>query len=137
MQKVRFVFLDTELADQYRSVNREVLLKQRPCLFMAKLRYRGIFQDFAIPLRSNVNPNSLAQGYFYELPPRVSTQLNKVHALDFRKMMPVERRFTRPFQFYNQEDRLSTLVPIQKNYERMPKLSRRIRKSPGKNFIFN
>lgn len=56
MKKIRLVFIDPELAKKYKLADSEVLLKQRPCLLVARLKYQGRFQDFAIPLRSNLNP---------------------------------------------------------------------------------
>ena len=54
--------------------DRELMLKRdRPCIVVVRLRFRGKRRDFAVPLRSNIAPNVPKDQYF-ALPPRPTTR---------------------------------------------------------------
>ena len=53
--------------------DRKLMTKRnRPCIVVVRLRYRGKKRDFAVPLRSNIAPNVPKDQYF-PLPPRPTT----------------------------------------------------------------
>lgn len=65
--------------------DRELMLKRdRPCIVVVRLRFRGKRRNFAVPLRSNIAPNVPKDQYF-ALPPRPKTHLGSIpsHAEPF------------------------------------------------------
>lgn len=78
--------------------DRELMLKRnRPCIVVVKLRYKGERRDFAVPLRSNIAPNVPKDQYF-ALPPRPTTKLGHRHGIHYIKMFPIQKRFQRRFR---------------------------------------
>lgn len=71
----------------------EMLQKsKRPCALIVKLKYKGKRYDFAIPLRSNINP-SAPKEQFFPLPPRKTTKEKYRHGVHYIKMFPVKSDF--------------------------------------------
>ena len=69
--------------------DRELMLKHnRPCIVVARLRFRGKRRDFAVPLRSNIAPNVPKDQYF-ALPPRPTTRPRCRHGIHYIKMFPI------------------------------------------------
>lgn len=78
--------------------DRELMLKRnRPCVVVLKLRYKGERRDFAVPLRSNIAPNVPKDQYF-PLPPRPTTRPGHRHGIHYIKMFPLQKRFQRKFR---------------------------------------
>ena len=78
--------------------DKELLEKKnrRPHLLVVSLRYRGRFYDFAVPLRSNIAPNTPKSQYF-PLPPRPSTKPHHRHGLHYIKMFPITSQYQEKF----------------------------------------
>lgn len=75
------------------SVDKEMLQKSyRPCVLVINLAYKGKRYDFAVPLRSNINPSTPKDQYF-PLPVRKTTKQGYRHGLHYIKMFPVDRSF--------------------------------------------
>lgn len=73
------------------SVDPEMLQKSgRPCVLIIRLKYKGKRYDFAVPLRSNINPSTPKDQYF-PLPPRGTTKPKHRHGIHYAKMFPVDR----------------------------------------------
>ena len=71
----------------------EMLQKsKRPCALIIRLKYKGKRYDFAIPLRSNINP-STPKEQFFPLPPRNTTKEKYRHGVHYIKMFPVKAEF--------------------------------------------
>jgi hypothetical protein len=62
-----------------------------------KLRFRGQQHDFAVPLRSNISPNTPKDQYF-ALPPRPTTKSKHRHGIHYLKMFPVTKEYQRRFR---------------------------------------
>ncbi len=78
--------------------DRELMTKRnRPCIIVVKLRYKGRKHDFAVPLRSNIAPN-VPKGQYFALPPRPTTKPGRRHGIHYIKMFPVQKRFQRRFR---------------------------------------
>ena len=63
---------------------------KRPCVLIIRLKYKGRRYDFAVPLRSNINPSSPKDEYF-PLPPRKTTKSKHRHGIHYIKMFPVRK----------------------------------------------
>lgn len=69
----------------------EMLQKSgRPCVLVIRLKYKKRRYDFAVPLRSNINPSTPKDQYF-ALPPRSSTKAKHRHGIHYAKMFPIDR----------------------------------------------
>lgn len=78
--------------------DRELMTKRnRPCIVVIKLRYKGRKRDFAVPLRSNIAPN-VPKSQYFALPPRPTTKPGRRHGIHYIKMFPVQKRFQRRFR---------------------------------------
>lgn len=78
--------------------DRELMLKRnRPCILVIRLRYKGKRHDFAVPLRSNIAPNVPKDQYF-ALPPRPTTKPGHRHGIHYIKMFPIRKQYQRRFR---------------------------------------
>lgn len=76
----------------------EMLQKaKRPCALIIQMKYKGHRYDFAVPMRSNINPSAPKDEYF-ALPPRVNTKSKYHHGIHYIKMFPVKRSFVSYFR---------------------------------------
>lgn len=89
---MRLVSLRKDILKIY-SVDPEMLQKSyRPCVLIVKLKYKGHKYDFAVPLRSNLNP-STPKDQFFPLPTRKSTKAGHRHGIHYVKMFPIKKSF--------------------------------------------
>lgn len=72
----------------------------RPCVLIVNLTYKGRRYDFAVPLRSNINPSAPKNQYF-ALPPRSKTKPQHRHGVHYIKMFPVNREWSERFHSEN------------------------------------
>lgn len=80
------------------TVDGEMLQKAgRPCVLIVQLKYKGHRHNFAVPLRSNINPSTPKNQYF-PLPPRSSTRPKYRHGIHYAKMFPIDKRKAHPFR---------------------------------------
>lgn len=78
--------------------DRELMLKRdRPCIVVVRLRFRGKRRNFAVPLRSNIAPNVPKDQYF-ALPPRPKTRPGCRHGIHYIKMFPITKAYQRRFR---------------------------------------
>lgn len=71
--------------------DRELMLKRdRPCIVVVRLRFRGKRRDFAVPLRSNIAPNVPKDQYF-ALQLRPTTRPGCRHGIHYIKMFPITK----------------------------------------------
>ena len=66
----------------------------RPHVLVMRLRYKGAKHLFAVPLRSNISPNTPKEQY-YALPPRSTTKPRHRHGLHYIKMFPILKQHQR------------------------------------------
>lgn len=69
---------------------------KRPYLIVLKLVYKGKKLDFAIPFRSNIQPET-DEWQFYSLPPNNTTRDKHHHGLHFTKMFPIKKLYKEKF----------------------------------------
>ena len=73
------------------SADKEMVQKSgRPCVLIVRLKYKGKRYDFAVPLRSNINPSTPKKDYF-PLPANKTTKPKHRHGIHYAKMFPVDR----------------------------------------------
>ena len=90
---MKLISIKPELVAQFSKLDSEVLIKEkRPTVLVMSLKYRGKNQDFAVPLRSNIDPAAPKNEYF-ALPNRKSTKEKHHHGLHYIKMFPVSKHF--------------------------------------------
>ena len=65
--------------------------KDRPCLILLKMRYKGNLHTFAIPFRSNIG-NAPSNTYF-PLPKRAKTKDRRKLGLHYSKMFPITEKY--------------------------------------------
>ena len=90
---MKLITVDANLVNRFYRIDEQVMLKdKRPVVLIVRLKFRGLTQDFAVPLRSNIPPAAPRDEYF-ALPPRKSTKPKHHHGLHYIKMFPVSKRF--------------------------------------------
>lgn len=95
---MRIVSVSEEFLTLCTSVDKELLLKRgRPCVVLVHLRYKGMRYDFAVPMRSNIAPNTPKNQYF-TLPPRPATKPHYRHGLHYIKMFPIQKKYQEKFR---------------------------------------
>ena len=79
--------------DLYRyTIDKEMLQKAgRPCVLIVNLLYKKHRLNFAVPIRSNINPSTPKRDYF-ALPPRSTTRPKCRHGIHYAKMFPIDKR---------------------------------------------
>ena len=88
---MRLVSLKKENLRSY-TIDKEMLQKAgRPCVLIVNLIYKKHRQDFAIPIRSNINPSTPKEDYF-PLPPRRTTRPKYRHGIHYAKMFPIDKK---------------------------------------------
>ena len=63
----------------------------RPCVLIVNLLYKKRRLNFAVPIRSNINPSTPKRDYF-ALPPRRTTRPKCRHGIHYAKMFPIDKR---------------------------------------------
>jgi hypothetical protein len=87
---MKLVTIKSESLKRY-AADKEMLQKEkRPCVLIMRLSYKGRRYDFAVPIRSNINPSAPKWQYF-PLPPRHTTKPNHHHEVHYIKMFPIDR----------------------------------------------
>lgn len=115
---MKLVSISRELLELYKD-DREVLHKDgRPYVLILKLKYRGKWQDFAIPLRSNI-PGSVQKGEYFALPPRPQTRKGNRHGLHYTKMFPVSKRYLQKYHIEGNEFAILLKQIIEKNAKKI------------------
>lgn len=70
--------------------------EKRPYLLIIKLKYKQQNYDFAIPFRSNIS-NYIPKEQYFSLPPRFTTNQNKIHGLHYIKMFPIQKQYLKQY----------------------------------------
>jgi hypothetical protein len=95
----------------------ELLTKQgRPHVLLLRMRYCDRRLTFALPLRSNIPPQTPAD-LFYPLPPNPHTRPLMRHGLHFVKMFPVSKACYQAFRFKPNEYYVGLVQYLDKHYE--------------------
>ena len=98
--------LDQFYADcqRYNTIS-ELLFNEdgRPCVLIAKLKYKGSLHKFVIPMRSNISPTTPKSQYF-ALPPNRNTRRHCSHGIHYIKLFPVVDNYIAPYYISSQFD---------------------------------
>ncbi len=74
--------------------------ERRPYLIVLRLKYSGVRQDFAVPFRSNISPDT-PKHQFFSLPPRDKTKTYHSHGIHYTKMFPIRNEYLQKFNTDN------------------------------------
>ena len=75
----------------------------RPCVLIAKLRYKGSFHKFVIPMRSNISQTA-PKSQFFALPPNKNTRPHCFHGIHYIKLFPIVDKYVAPYLISSQFD---------------------------------
>lgn len=93
---MRIVTISEELLNVYYEDDQVLQKHTRPCVLIVRLKYKGEFHTFAVPLRSNI-PSFVPKSQFFALPPRSTTKPGHRHGIHYIKMFPVDDRYAYRF----------------------------------------
>lgn len=90
---MRLVTIDSSKLSKYTADKEMLHNARRPCVLVIQLEYKGKRRNFAVPVRSNINP-STPKNQFFALPPRHTTKPKHYHGIHYIKMFPINRKDT-------------------------------------------
>lgn len=70
----------------------------RPCVLIIKLKYKGHYRDFVVPMKSNIAPITDKKTYF-ALPPNSRTRSGNFHGIYYVKLFPISRKYIKPYLY--------------------------------------
>lgn len=94
---MRLVTLNSKVLKHYLKDPEMLRDARRPSVLVIRMTYKGKRYDFAVPLRSNINPSAPRNEYF-PLPTRSTTRSKCHHGIHYIKMFPVNRSDLHPFR---------------------------------------
>ena len=94
---MKLVKIQEELINRFAQDAQFMQKKDRPCVLIVKLKYKGRLRSFAVPFRSNIHPSTPKNEYF-AFPPRPTTRPLHRHGLHYAKMFPVENKYFEYFR---------------------------------------
>lgn len=68
----------------------------RPCVLIMKLKYKGKYHKFIVPLRSNIT-GSTPKNQFFSLPPTSRTRQGNRHGISYVKIFPIKDEYVEKF----------------------------------------
>ena len=86
----------------------------RPCILIMKLKYKGAYHKFAVPLRSNITADVPKEQYF-ALPPNSATKPGNRHGIHYIKIFPVDKRYVQKYRIENNTYLLQVKSILDKN----------------------
>ena len=80
------------------NVHRELLFNEegRPSVLIVKLKYKGRYHKFVVPLRSNISPATPKKQYF-SLPPNSKTKSHHSHGIHYIKLFPIDSKYIQSY----------------------------------------
>lgn len=107
---MRLVKISNKFFDECKknNVHKELMFNEdgRPSVLIAKLKYKGVYHKFVIPLRSNISPKTPKEQYF-SLPPNRKTKPHHSHGIHYIKLFPIRDKY---IQSYLINERFDLLV---------------------------
>lgn len=97
----------------------EILINKegRPCVLIVRLKYRGQFVDFVVPIRSNISP-ATPHSQYLSLPPNSNTKPRYHHGVHYIKMFPIDSsKYIDKFR-YTSEDHFSKAASVIESHEK-------------------
>lgn len=82
----------------------------RPCVLIMRLKYKGQNQNFVVPLKSNITPNT-DKNTFFPLPPNSRTKTGNFHGIYYVKLFPITKKYVQPY-LYKGDDFITGIVDI-------------------------
>lgn len=80
------------------NVHKELLYNEdgRPSVLLVKLKYKGTYHKFVVPLRSNISPKTPKNQYM-PLPPNKNTKPRHSHGIHYIKLFPIEDKYVQTY----------------------------------------
>lgn len=107
---MRLVKISNKFFDECKknNVHKELMFNEdgHPSVLIAKLKYKGEYHKFVIPLRSNISPKTPKEQYF-SLPPNRKTKPHHSHGIHYIKLFPIHDKYV---QSYLINERFDLLV---------------------------
>ena len=99
-----------------RGTDKELMFNKdgRPCILIMKLKYKGAYHKFAVPLRSNITAAVPKEQYF-ALPPNSATRPGNRHGIHYIKIFPVDKRYVQKYRIENNTYLLQVKSILDKN----------------------
>lgn len=69
----------------------------RPCVLLLRLKYKGNYRMFVVPLRSNISKTAPKNQYF-ALPPNKDTKPGNHHGVHYIKLFPVSKEYVQRYE---------------------------------------
>ncbi|MCC8195789.1 MAG: hypothetical protein LIO49_03130 [Ruminococcus sp.] len=115
---MRIVTISEELLDVYYEDEQVLRKHTRPCVLIVRLKYKGEYHTFAVPLRSNI-PSFVPKSQFFALPPRKTTKLGHRHGIHYIKMFPIDEKYTYKFNMGSGKYQTAVINLIDNNESRI------------------
>ena len=107
---MRLVKVSNEFFEKCRknNVHKELLFNEdgRPSVLIIRLKYKGRYHKFVVPLRSNISRTTPRSQYF-SLPPNSKTRPRHSHGIHYIKLFPIDDKYV---QTYLISERFDLLV---------------------------
>lgn len=68
----------------------------RPSVLVMKLKYKGQYHKFVVPLRSNISPKTPKEQYM-SLPPNSKTKPHHSHGIHYIKLFPIKDEYIQTY----------------------------------------
>lgn len=91
--------------------------KDRPCLILVKMKYKGNIHTFAIPFRSNIG--NAPRSTYFPLPKRSTTRDGRKHGLHYSKMFPISDTYLIPYRMGGDFQEELVMAHIEKNIKQI------------------
>lgn len=80
------------------NVHKELLFNEdgRPSVLIMKLKYKGDYHKFVVPLRSNISPRTPKEQYM-SLPPNKNTKPKHSHGIHYIKLFPIKNEYVQSY----------------------------------------
>lgn len=80
------------------NIHKELLFNEdgRPSVLIMKLKYKGDYHKFVVPLRSNISPRAPKEQYM-SLPPNKNTKPKHSHGIHYIKLFPIKNEYVQSY----------------------------------------
>lgn len=110
-----FYKLFTENNEIMQKIGQEA--KERPCLILVKMKYKGSIYTFAIPFRSNIG--NAPRNTYFPLPKRPTTRDGRKHGLHYTKMFPITEKYMTAYKMGGDFQEELVMAHIEKNIKQI------------------
>lgn len=80
------------------NIHKELMFNEdgRPSILIVRLKYKGNFHKFVVPLRSNISPTTPKNQYM-SLPPNSKTKPHHSHGIHYIKIFPITDKYVQSY----------------------------------------